>query len=102
MKKPSPLPETQTIGRAELVHQIAAQTGQSLQETDDAITGFMRVVIANLTCGKSVRLMGFGTWERRHMRERRFKPIRGTESAYLPERDRVSFKVGNALARAAK
>jgi DNA-binding protein HU-beta len=90
------------IGKDELIHQVAAKTGLSLKETSQIIDAFAEVVQENLSQGQGVRLMGFGTWNIRHVAARRVKYIHTNDHMILPARKRVGFSVGAVLSQAAQ
>lgn len=93
--------KTPVIGKDELVHQIAAKAGASLKDTNQVIDAFTEVVREEVSKGKEVRLMGFGTWNLRNVAARKVKSIRGGAQITLPARKRVGFSVGAVLSQAA-
>jgi len=94
--------ETITIGKDELIHQIATKAGLSLKETGKVIGAFTEVVREDVAKGHEVRLMGFGTWNLRSVNARKVKSIRGGKPITLPAHKRVGFSVGKELAQAAE
>jgi len=91
------------VTKSELVHQVASKAGASLKSVEQIIDAFTQVVQEDVAQGLSVRLMGFGTWEARHVRARKFRPINDAENmTILPPGKRVGFQVGAVLARAVK
>jgi DNA-binding protein HU-beta len=89
------------IGKDELIHQIAAKAGLNLKETSKVIEAFTEVVRDGIAQGHEVRLMGFGTWNLRHVASRKVKSIRGGDPITIPARKRVGFSVGAVLSQAA-
>ena len=90
-----------TIGKDELIHQIAAKSGLNLKETTKVLDSFTEVVHSEVAKGNEVRLMGFGTWNLRSVAARKVKSIRGGKEITIPARKRVGFSVGAVLATAA-
>jgi DNA-binding protein HU-beta len=90
------------VGKEEIIHQVAADSGLSLQDATKVLEAFKGVVHGELTKGHSVRLMGFGTWEVRKVGARRVKSIRGGKEITIPARHRVGFSVGAVLGTAAE
>ena len=89
------------VGKDDLVHQVAAKAGTNLKDTNEVIDAFTEVVREQVSRGKEVRLMGFGTWNLRNVAARRVKSIRGGHQITIPARKRVGFSVGAVLAGAA-
>lgn len=89
------------IGKDEIVHQVAAKAGLPLVKTAELIDAFTQVVQDNLANGCGVRLMGFGTWDVRHVAGRRVKSIRDGEEITIPANTRIGFRAGAVLAQAA-
>ena len=92
--------KAQMLSKVELIHQIAAQSGQSLAVTEAVLAAFERTVHDNLAQGISVRLFGFGTWEIRQWPERHITSIQDGTLLTLPKRAYIAFSVGEVLARA--
>ena len=90
------------VGKDDLIHQVAARAGTNLKETNEIIDAFTQVVREEVSKGKEVRLMGFGTWNLRNVAARRVKSIRGGNQITIPARKRVGFSVGAVLSQAAE
>jgi len=91
-----------SVGKGELVHQIAARSGLSLKDAEKALDAFTEIVPENLARGKEVRLIGFGSWSLRAIAARKVKSIRTGKDVSLPAHKRVGFSVGTTLAQAAE
>lgn len=98
----SPEKHSTVVGKDELIHQIAAKAGLNLKETSKVIDAFTEVVCEDVSQGHEVRLMGFGTWNLRHVAARNVKSIRGGKQITIPARKRVGFSVGAVLSQAAQ
>ena len=91
-----------TVGKGELAHQIAARSGLSLKDAEKALDAFTEVVHENLSHGREVRLIGFGSWSLREVSARKVKSIRTGRELSLPAHKRVGFSVGTTLSKAAE
>jgi len=89
------------VGKDELIHQVAAKSGLTLKETSKVIDAFTEVVREEIAQDHEVRLMGFGTWNLRHVAARKVKSIRGGKQITIPAGKRVGFTVGAVLSQAA-
>lgn len=58
------------MNRAELVDAVASITGQTKQQTHDAVNAILHTVTGALSKGERVMLVGFGTFERRNRKAR--------------------------------
>src|SRR5438132_7429759 len=101
MTTASPEKQSSVVGKDELIHQVAAKAGLNLKETSKVIDAFTEVVCEDVAQGHEVRLMGFGTWNLRHVAARNVKSIRGGKQITIPARKRVGFSVGAVLSQAA-
>ena len=90
------------VGKEELVHQVAARSNTNLTVVREVIEAFTEVVQENITNGRQVRIMGFGTWELRQRSPRSVKSIRGGQTITIPAHHHVGFSAGAILAAAAQ
>ena len=90
------------VGKGELAHQVAARSGLTLKDAEKALDAFTEVVHDNLSHGREVRLIGFGSWSLREVSARKVKSIRTGRELHLPAHKRVGFSVGTELAQAAE
>jgi len=90
------------IGKEDLSHLVAAKAHVALKEADTIIDALMETVREEVSKGRQVRLIGFGSWKLTPVSARTIKSIRGGKSIHLPARKRVSFRTGSLLAEAAK
>jgi DNA-binding protein HU-beta len=58
------------MNRAELVDAVSAITGQTKQQTHDAVNAILHTITGTLSKGERVMLVGFGTFERRNRKAR--------------------------------
>lgn len=58
------------MNRAELVDAVSNITGQTKQQTHDAVNAILHTITGTLQKGERVMLVGFGTFERRNRKAR--------------------------------
>ena len=85
------------ISKADLVEQVAEETGQSKSHTKKVIEATLEAIAKTLGAGDRVTLSGFGTFEVRERRAREgVKPGTG-EKIQIPAGRTPAFKAGKAL-----
>ncbi|MBX9572415.1 MAG: HU family DNA-binding protein [Candidatus Obscuribacterales bacterium] len=58
------------MNRAELINAVAEITGQTKQQTGNAVNAILHTITGALSKGERVMLVGFGTFERRNRKAR--------------------------------
>ncbi len=58
------------MNRADLINAVADITGQTKQQTGNAVNAILHTITGALAKGDRVMLVGFGTFERRHRKAR--------------------------------
>ena len=58
------------MNRAELINAVADITGQTKQQTGNAVNAILHTITGALSKGERVMLVGFGTFERRNRKAR--------------------------------
>lgn len=58
------------MNRAELINAVAEITGQTKQQTGNAVNAILHTITGALSKGDRVMLVGFGTFERRNRKAR--------------------------------
>ena len=86
--------------KAELVTEVAAKSGLSKKDAENAINKVIETITDTLAKGESVQLVGFGTFEVRERAARkgvnpRTKQVIDIEATKVP-----AFKAGRALKNA--
>lgn len=78
--------------KAEMVKNIARQTGIEQTSISVVLEGFMEQVQQALVDGESVYLRGFGTFQRKHRAEKVARNISKNTTIRVPAHDIPSFK----------
>ncbi len=78
--------------KAEMVKNIARQTGIEQTSISVVLEGFMEQVQQALVDGESVYLRGFGTFQRKHRAEKVARNISRNTTIRVPAHDIPSFK----------
>ncbi len=85
------------MSKAELVEQIAAETGMTKAEAERAVNAFINVVTSTLKGGDDVTLVGFGTFATGERAERQGRNPKTGETITIAAKKVVKFKPGKAL-----
>jgi len=85
------------MSKAELVEQIAAETGMTKAEAERAVNAFINVVTSTLKGGDDVTLVGFGTFTTGERAERQGRNPQTGETITIAAKKVVKFKPGKAL-----
>ncbi|WP_256372358.1 HU family DNA-binding protein [Chlorobaculum sp. 24CR] len=85
------------MSKAELVEQIAEQTGLTKADSERAVNAFINVVASTLKSGDDVTLVGFGTFTTGERAERQGRNPQTGETITISAKKVVKFKPGKAL-----
>ena len=86
------------MNRAELVDAVAAITGQTKQQTHDAVNALLHSITGSLSKGERVMLVGFGTFERRSRKARcGGNPQNARQELTIPAAKVPAFRPGQEL-----
>jgi DNA-binding protein HU-beta len=85
------------MNKAELVGAIADKTKVSRVVVDQVTSALLEVVIEQISAGRQVRLVGFGTWVSRVAKARAGRNPRTGEQINIPARVVPHFKAGTAF-----
>lgn len=89
------------MNKAELVANIAEQTGFTKKDTEISLNAFMETVKSELVKGEKVQLVGFGTFEVRNRKARKGRNPRNPEQTIeIPASKAPVFKAGKSLKEA--
>ncbi len=83
--------------KAEFIDAVAAKSGLSKKDANEAVTAVLDTITEALKDGKTVSFIGFGSFStvERAAREARV-PLTG-KTVQIPARNAVKFKVGKSL-----
>lgn len=86
------------MNRAELVDAVAHVTGQTKQQTHDAVNAILHTITGALSKGERVMLVGFGTFERRNRKARSgVNPQNPREKLTIAAAKVPAFRAGQEL-----
>lgn len=85
------------MNKAELVTAIAENSGLSKKDSEKALQGFVDAVTEELTKEGRVQLVGFGTFEVTHRKERQGRNPKTKEEITIAASKSPKFKAGKAL-----
>jgi DNA-binding protein HU-beta len=86
------------INKSALVKAIAEKTALTNKDVDKVVSMFLDEISKSIADGVNVRLVGFGTFERRIRRGREgHNPRKPEEKVYIPAHYVPSFKAGKNL-----
>lgn len=88
--------------KAELVGQIANESGITKAQAEKAVDGFVSAVSGALVAGDNVTLVGFGTFSLGERAQREGRNPRTGEKLTIPASKVVKFKAGKALSEKLK
>ncbi|MEX2536894.1 MAG: HU family DNA-binding protein [Trueperaceae bacterium] len=85
------------VSKADLVDQIAGETGMSKKDVKAVIDGMLGRVTTSLKGGEKVQLTGFGTFEVRERKARSGVKPGTTDRIEIPASKYPAFKPGKGL-----
>jgi DNA-binding protein HU-beta len=85
------------MNKSDLVDAIANASGLSKADAGRALDGFTSAVTGALKGGKSVSMVGFGTFSVKHRAARSGRNPRTGETIQIKASNNPSFKAGKAL-----
>lgn len=88
------------MNKNELIEQIAKQTGLTKAKAAEAADAFISAISGSLKKGKSVRLIGFGTFAVANRAATEGRNPRTGEKIKIPASKQAKFRPGKALKEA--
>ena len=85
------------MNKADLIAAIAAKTGTTHTDAEDAVNAFISVVKEAVATGDKVQLIGFGTFEVSNRAERTCRNPQSGEQMTVPACKVPKFKAGKAF-----
>ncbi len=89
--------KSKVIGKADLITAIADKTNRSKKEAAETLNVVLDTIQENLTKGRGVRLIPFGSFEIRERKGRTGRNPRTGEEIKIKARKVPAFKPGKAL-----
>jgi DNA-binding protein HU-beta len=88
---------TKSVTKAELVAQIATETGLKKVDAEKALGAMITAISSALRTGKKVTLIGFGTFSVASRKARTGRNPRTKKALKIPASKAVRFKAGKAM-----
>ena len=85
------------MNKAELIAAVAAKTGATKKNAEEAVNAFVDVVTEALKKGDKVQLVGFGSFEVMKRAARKGRNPQTKEEIKIPASKAPKFKPGKAL-----
>ncbi len=85
------------MNKAELIAAVAAKTGATKKNAEEAVNAFVDVVTETLKKGDKVQLVGFGSFEVIKRAARKGRNPQTKEEIKIPASKAPKFKPGKAL-----
>ena len=85
------------MNKAELVEEVANQTGLTRRISREAVDGVTSVITDSLTRGEKITLVGFGTFQVMERKARRGVNPQTRETIQIPAKKVPKFKPGKGL-----
>ena len=85
------------MNKADLVDEVAAQTGQTKVDVAATIEAAMETIVSAVASGRSVTLSGFGTFEPKKRKARTGRNPRTGVAVPIPPKTVPAFRPGNSF-----
>jgi DNA-binding protein HU-beta len=85
------------MNKGELVDAVAKSAGENKNTVDRVLTATMEVIMATVTSGQKVTLVGFGSFEPRVRKERDGRNPKTKEPMKIPETVVPAFSAGKSF-----
>ncbi|MFO7869475.1 MAG: HU family DNA-binding protein [Bacteroidales bacterium] len=85
------------MNKAELIDQIASESGLSKADSKKALEAFTQSVSASLKKGDKISLVGFGSFSTSKRSARTGRNPQTGKTITIPEKNTVKFKAGKEL-----
>ncbi len=88
------------MNKSELINAVAEKAGISKKDAEVAVSSLVDVIIENVANGEEIRIVGFGTFERRERKERVGSDPRTGEKIQIAASKVPAFKPGKSFKEA--
>ena len=85
------------MNKTELISAVAEKAEISRKDAEKAVTALLDTIVEKVSDGEDVRIVGFGTFERRERKERTGCNPRTNEKITIPASKVPAFKAGKAF-----
>lgn len=90
------------MNKAELIRQVAEETGLTKKETEAAVNTMVRLMTDSLARGERVQLVGFGCFDVKERAARQGRDLRTGTAVPIPPTRGVQFTAGKTLKEAVR
>ncbi len=88
------------MNKSELIAAVAEKAGISKKDAETTVSSLLDVIIENVANGEEIRIVGFGTFERRERKERTGSDPRTGEKITIAASKVPAFKPGKSFKEA--
>ncbi len=85
------------MNKTELINAVAEKAEISKKDAEKAVTAALDTIVEQVAEGNDIRIVGFGTFERRERKERTGCDPRTNEKITIPASKVPAFKAGKAF-----
>lgn len=85
------------MNKTDLISIVAEKTEMTKKDAEKAVTALFDTIIEQVAEGVEIRIVGFGTFERRERKERTGVDPRNKEKITIPASKVPAFKAGKAF-----
>lgn len=90
------------MNKAELIRQVAEETGLTKKETEGVVNAAIRLMTDSLARGERVQLVGFGSFDVKERSARQGRNLRTGMPVPIPPTKGVQFSPGKTLKEAVR
>lgn len=90
------------MNKVELVGQVSESVGMSKKDTEAVVDAVIQTIIDSVSSGESVKLAGFGSFEKHHRNERQGRDPRTNTPITIPAGDAPKFRPAKAFKESVK
>lgn len=94
---PKPPVKAEDLGKADLVKAISIKTGLTQKDVSAVLESFVETTVGTVKAGGKVKLIGFGSFERRHREAREGRNPADNTVINIPARNVPAFKPGQSF-----
>ncbi len=88
------------MNKSELIAAVAERSELSKKDAEKAVASVLDIIVEKVAEGEEIRLVGFGTFERRERKERIGSDPRTNEKITIAASKAPAFKAGKAFKEA--
>ncbi len=85
------------MNKSELISAVAEKADLTKKDADKAVNAVLDVIVEKIAEGEEIRIVGFGTFERRERKERTGSDPRTNAKIVIPASKVPAFKAGKAF-----